>query len=323
MQDTSQHSRVLALSSADSAHDADRHHQSGMTVVLKEHIHASHPEDRICVKLISAQIPFSFYTCTEKNNKIKLSTAEAPYSIPKGNYNVSSLKTALNTLLVGFTVTYNETQAKFTITNNAGNAFTIDPKTPNSARVVLGFSAGFSGASSPSVTSDNVVDVTGGLRCLYVRSSLMSNTVLTGSSAVSSDILAVVPITTNAGGVIMYTSPNPSSLLYTANKTLTHVDIKVTEEHSGDTVDMNGNHWTCEIEISFCREHTENSDGYVGKPRSNLSYLRPLNFKKVDSTSIAKLLESRQSTEKAKRVSYMQERAFKKNIAKSKPSTQK
>ena len=316
MTDSTQHPFTLVVNSRDATQSLASHHSSSLSMVLKKPIHSFHEDDRICVKLISAQIPFSFYTCTQSNNKIKLSTNNTAYELPTGNYTVTSLTAALNTLLSGFTVTYDTTKMKLTITNNSDTPFSIDTTVESSARVLLGFSDTFPATLATSHTSDNVIDVTGGMRCIYMRSNIASSNVITSKDKAPGDVLAVIPISTNAGGVILYECPNPTHLMFTSMKSLTHIELSLTNEVGDRLIDTNGQHWVCELEILFIEDHPQKGPKVMGNPKNRLSYMTPLNTKDVGSVLTSQLLARRRIREKQDRANFMNRKKILKNVAK-------
>ena len=194
-------------------------------------------QDVVAVKVLSAEIPFSYYVFNSNNNTFTL-TETAPgtsstVTIPEGNYTSSSLATALGTALttasttpVTYTVAFSTLTQKFTISSTAAvsKPFTLtfgasnDPGNSN-PRFYLGFNGGSISSNSlanPSLTAPNIAQISGP-NYIYINSEVLgniSNCFLPANAqnlnrGLSGPQMARVPITSNPGGVSYYTDPDP------------------------------------------------------------------------------------------------------------------
>jgi hypothetical protein len=199
--------------------------------------------DVVAIKILEAQIPFSFYVFNSVNNTFILTEDSDPpvtVTIPEGNYTsgtlATALATALNAVHVGggtYTVTYSSLTDKFTFSISGGgsSAFTftfgagtgIPGVQPNSGnrnpRLWIGFPPGVtrSTTSSPfTITSPNTVLITGP-SYIYVNSAKLGSDVdvflpagafnLGGGKA--GPQMAKVPVNCNPGSTIYWQDPDP------------------------------------------------------------------------------------------------------------------
>jgi len=128
------------------------------------------------VTLVSATIPYLWDNITSSNNKLTLSVGGIDYdlTIPAGHYNANTLKTMLQSILNntynGFTVTYDETTFKYTI-SHATDIFVLSFKSLDSIGYVLGFGMEIVGGQT--VTSIYVVNFKPDLE-VFIVSNLVS-----------------------------------------------------------------------------------------------------------------------------------------------------
>ncbi len=226
------------------------------------------------LKIIEAQIPFSYYVFTAANSSFLLT--ESGYSshtitIPPGNYTSATLAAALEVQMqpsgVGshwtYNVTYNtQLQKLFFATNNTGGGATSEPFTltfgaagdrgTTNPRLFLGFPAG---ASTSLVFSEAEGDVLvapyaaslSGPNYLYVCSNRMGN--LTNvylpdgasNGGNAGPQMAKIPVNTNAGGVIYWSDPDVSKYFDLENlANLSEVDFYLTLGNDPAPISLNG-----------------------------------------------------------------------------------
>lgn len=172
----------------------------------------------VAMKVLSANIPYSYYLFTDKNNTFQVSVDNATWVdvvIPIGNYTADTMQAALQTLLTAaigaVTVTYSQSTMKYTFTKAA-----IYFKFPlggglDNPRLWIGFDAGTQGGLV-SYTTPNAV-LLSGPNYMYVNSSLYGQTTNnyrpkgladTGNTGPQ---VACVPINTDSGNIIFYKDP--------------------------------------------------------------------------------------------------------------------
>lgn len=199
--------------------------------------------DVVAIKVLEAQIPFSFYVFNSVNNTFILTEDSDPpvtVTIPVGNYTsgtlATALQTALNAVHVGggsYNVTYSSLTDKFTFSISGGGStaytFTFGAGTgipgvqPNSGnrnpRLWIGFPPGVTSSTTSSpftITSPNTVLITGP-SYIYVNSAKLGSDVdvflpagafnLGGGKA--GPQIAKVPVNCNPGSTIYWQDPDP------------------------------------------------------------------------------------------------------------------
>lgn len=210
-------------------------------------------ENIAAVKVVQAEIPFSYYVIDTYNNIFLLSESDGapgnfPVTIPIGNYDATTLATALATALTAtsvitggnntYTVTYDPITGKFTFSNNAGgvNTFTFHFGTQattffpalgtdsgsTNPRHALGFEGGFTISNSSQVLVAPYVAMVTGPNYVYLNSETLG--VVGGLYLPNRDVvkfntpgftggngpqLAKIPINAEPGEVAFYTDPDP------------------------------------------------------------------------------------------------------------------
>jgi hypothetical protein len=200
-------------------------------------------QDVVAIKVLEAQIPFSWYVFNSVNNTFIITETTGgskTITIPVGNYTGSGLATALTTAFVTasttatYTVTFDSTLlTKFKFTSNSNvNVFTltfgagygIPGVQPNSGnknpRLWLGFPPGDTTSTSISslqtIVAPNVA-LLSGPGYLYVNSQKLGSDIdvylpngafnLGGGKA--GPQMAKIPVNCNAGGVVVWQDPDP------------------------------------------------------------------------------------------------------------------
>lgn len=227
-------------------------------------------QDIVGMKVLSAEIPFSFYVFNSANNTFTLqetgSGGTATVTIPEGNYTSSSLATAFGTALTTasagltaktYTVAYSTLTQKFTITSTAvaGNTFTLTFGTSTDSgntnpRFYLGFPAGATASNTtPSLTTPNIPQITGA-NYIYINSETLGqiqNCYLPQGASnlnngTSGPQLCRVPITSNPGGVSYYIDPDPQKYFDLENLyQLTSFDLYCTLGNTSSELPLNFN----------------------------------------------------------------------------------
>jgi len=226
------------------------------------------------MKIISAEIPFVFDTVTPKNNTFQFTLAGVPttLTIPVGTYTGTTLATALQTLIqtvsAGFLVSWSATTLKFTFTFSGG-AFTwgfIFPAGRASAYSLMGFLPGSTTTlfNNGSLTSTTVSSPSGPYY-LYVNSravgSLVNFNLPDGATTGAGPELCRIPITTNYGGVIFYTDPDPEKYFdFFIGNQITTLDFYLTagSDQYQKPLDMKGVSWSLKLGLLVYRDASSN-----------------------------------------------------------------
>lgn len=211
------------------------------------------------VKIIEAQIPFSWYVFNSQNTSQNANGTQwtlnetggvtnAYPAIAIGNYAggtvlATALETALNAVSSNYTVTFNSQTQKLTFsTTKAGvSAFTFTFGAPTNSgnfnpRLYMGFPGGVTSSTGLSMVSPNVVLVSGA-NYLYVNSSKFGQLTnlylpqgafnLGGGNA--GPQMAKIPVNVTSGNVIYWQDPDPQKWFSLENlPLLNQVDFYLT-----------------------------------------------------------------------------------------------
>lgn len=213
-------------------------------------------------KIISAIIPFTYYTVNSNNNTFLLTDSvvtNATVTIPVGNYNATTFITAIQAaLLVAsptlvYTATYNGTTGKLTFTNNAGGVttftFTFGSSTDNGTtnpRLLMGFNAGantsttaqsLTAPSTAMIQGDNYIYINCGLGN-GIPNYLPLTSTLGGGGA--TPMVAAVDVNVDAGEIINWTDENPQYFFAMEVDKLSSIDFYLTLGPSQFKMDLNG-----------------------------------------------------------------------------------
>lgn len=180
------------------------------------------------VKVLQAEIPFSYYVINSQNNRFSLTepAGTATVTLPVGNYNSATLSATLASVLTStssglngrtYSVTYNSSLEKFTITTSSGDfILTFTDSNQTNPRNVIGFLAG-ANTSSGSVLVAPLTSQISGPNYVYLNSTQIGplvNTLLPQNSinlqsGQKGPQIARIPIRCNPGDVSFYEDPAP------------------------------------------------------------------------------------------------------------------
>lgn len=245
------------------------------------------------IKILEAEIPFSWYIFNSINNTFVLTeTGQAPVNvtIPIGNYTVGQMTTLLGQILTNaspstfvYTVTFDSTIQKFIYANGAGVttpfAFTFGVEGDSgdsNPRNFLGFPSGttvsqFFDPVGPPIgnylVSPRVLSITGP-NYLYVNSFKMGNLTdlyvpLTADTLTRGNAgpqMAKVPVNVQPGGTIYWQDPSPSMFFDLENlNSLTEIDFFLSLGNSSQVpLQLNGQSFSLKLGI-LVNEFTNSS----------------------------------------------------------------
>lgn len=219
----------------------------------------------VAFKVISAEIPFSYYVFNTRNNVFTLDeSADGPrqITITPGNYTSSQMITELNTQFAAgivtavYTVTYSSITQKFTITSDGGGgnaSFTLNfgvagSTTNTDTHWFLGFNSGVNASTLLVLESPNVI-LLSGPNYIYINSQnqgqLTNNILPKGAENLGGGNrgpqMAKVPVTSGPGSIIFYNDPAPE---YWFNvgfiDVLQDIDFYLTLGNFRHPMDLNG-----------------------------------------------------------------------------------
>jgi hypothetical protein len=225
------------------------------------------------VKVISANIPYSWYNITTANNEVSVSEPPSvtivDVTIPVGNYTGATLATALQTTLNGaglthtYAVTYSASTNLFTISAN-GN-FILYFTASNNMAMRLGFVSGSQTTSAMSVTAPNQAAFSDDNE-IFICSNLVSG-IDNGYTkfdnivpATNDQILAVVTLNASPGATINYTATSADQFFNITGSAYGKIQspYDITQKTinfylqlpSGDAINLNGLNWSMTLLFS-------------------------------------------------------------------------
>jgi hypothetical protein len=257
--------KILKLDSS----KARKYHNEERTAFefqLESQISVTNAES-IVYSLISAYIPFSFYSLNKNNQWLDVSETidgvmtTRSISIPEGNYSAVDFSRALMTSLNSSTITYH------IVYNRISNTFSINLTKPNTSAMFL-FQSGANASRSchsflglpPLDTLINSQPFQTGLITmndiyyLQIRTDIgSSDNIQTGDG--SDGLLDIIPVSDQPLHFISYTPVSPSKFLLQSN-TLSSINIALTD-NKNRPIDLNGIPYllTIRIDIVDSEEH--------------------------------------------------------------------
>jgi hypothetical protein len=213
----------------------------------------------LLISLHTATIPYSFYNVRSGvNDKIYYNMGGVNYifTLTSGNYSATGLASSLKTDIENnggtATISYSRETLKYTF-NIAG---------------VANFDFNFSGVSDGAndllglyeidknipigvnTLSDKAIDLNDSIHGLYIRQNIATKGTLDNEDGTFSNILARLPITTNAGGIIFFTPASHDHETMVSVPVIQTIGIKLTDDRNR-SIDLNGLHWQMSLKISY------------------------------------------------------------------------
>ena len=246
MNDTPYSSRDLYLNSD----DADRTvgDDTNFCVFFFKSIVDVPPEINISIKIKDAQIPVSFSNVNSNTNTFVYSpigSSKVTTIITDGNYTSLSLRDKFNTDLSGiFTITYDSTRNKYTITKASGE-FTLHKE--SGLIRILGFTVKDHISSNGVLISDSIVDLSG-LGGIFVQTNFITANQDSKTKNLTS-ILQKIPINQSGNGVVFYNNKTDSkSTIF--EKSINELHIRLLDEDQ-NLLAMNNGRWRMTISLDF------------------------------------------------------------------------
>tara|TARA_R110000787_G_scaffold175689_3_gene288083 strand:+ start:2368 stop:3249 length:882 start_codon:yes stop_codon:yes gene_type:complete len=221
----------------------------------------------LLLSLHTATIPYSFYNVGDHNKTFKFEisgVSGTPLNLDKGNYSANGilnlLKTHLETEATIDTaiITYSRETLKFSF-SYTGSASSVKILDTSTARELIGVKVGFPIVFSKSPVvgflSPNAIDLNDSIHGLYVRQNLATKGTLDTEQGTFSNILARIPITTNAGGIIFFTPSSNSHETMISVPMIQTIGIRLTDDKHR-SIDLNGLHFQLSLKIAYIHKET-------------------------------------------------------------------
>lgn len=206
-----------------------------------------------CYIYISVQnlaIPYSFYNCNNTNNILRYNLNSSPDEIitviiPVGNYNINTLKTYLQSVMTGFTLSYDSTSNRYTFYNTNTN-FTI--LSSSTCLAMLGFKNSVSlSSNNRTLISTICCDLTT-TKCIYVCSTFPSSNI-SKAKITDNSIVASLPVDVSPFSLLTYSNHNNYRFNTFAN-ILSSITIRLTDQN-GNLLDLNGCEWSMTLQLDI------------------------------------------------------------------------
>ena len=240
--------KLLNITSRDK--DASSNSNSDFTVSLNN-IKELQTARSVIIKQVS--IPITMYNITAFNRTFsyKIATVLSSFSITVGQYNITTLISALQTAgsALGLAITQNAITNKLSFTTTTNIEYlTI---TQNAMADVLGIKTG-SGADVASYTSGNIVDL-GGVKNIYLESNIGEHNLIRSNKKTIS-ILGVIPVKVSYGFTEHYISSHTEidDVDNNSHGGRNHQQISIVLRDSNDNIlDLNGHHVEIVLKVHF------------------------------------------------------------------------
>ncbi len=222
--------------------------KSDITFELKNFIHIPNNVDAY-IQLNSFKFMNAFYNINSTNNKFYYSispniTTILSFTIPSGNYNITTFLDFMNTTLAGaITLAYNSTL--FKINFQSSNSFILR-KGINDCMGVIGFDS--TTTASTNINSTNLINLLG-VQVLYLCIDNLNLTSNSSKNSTVSNVLESVNVDVLIGSSQSYY--NTTNTKYKINNSnINYLDIKIYGS-DGKLVDFNNTDWYLGISFIF------------------------------------------------------------------------
>lgn len=212
------------------------------------------------ITVSNAQIPVSFYTITSINNTITYIDLGVTnfFSIPIGNYNSTSL---ISALLTGFgsiitSITINKLNGKLTFLFNTNTVL----QGISSIKDVLGFKSNVDCYANVSTTLPYPLNLLGAKK-ISIKSDNLAITAYSSVNFSTSNTLTTIPVDQPPFNMISYFNQSDLNTNILQARTLNTIDISIVDENN-NYIDFNNCDWSMTLTLSVHRNNdiTYNSD---------------------------------------------------------------
>ena len=233
---------------------------SNFIYILKEPMNV--PDHmNLLISLHTATIPYTFYNVRSGvNDKIAFKADGNPYefSLVAGNYSATGLASVIKTQLEGISglsaiIDYSRETLKFGFTISGITTFEFDMRhTNNNGADLIGMydSDILTIPMNTKTLTPKAIDLNDSIHGLYIRQNIATKSSLDNESGVFTNILARLPITTNAGGIIFYSPQNNDHESMVSVPVVNTIGIRLTDDRNR-SIDLNGHHFQLSIKISY------------------------------------------------------------------------
>jgi len=217
----------------------------------------------LLLSLHTATIPYSFYNVGNHNNELKITISGGgvnTLSLDRGNYSAFGLASvvkdyieALSGTITTFDMVYSrETlKYKFFFTGTATNVVFTGDSTCLSLLGINDSGATITGkVLANAFLSDKAIDMNDTIHGLYIRQNLATKSMSDTSNGTFTNILARIPITTNAGGIIFFNPSDSGHETMVSVPLIQTIGIRLTDDKHR-SIDLNGLHFQLSLKIAY------------------------------------------------------------------------
>lgn len=212
-------------------------------------------KSRAFMKVLSCQVPVSFYNINETNNSLNFVVNGTPISIliDVGNYNSNTLAVAISTQLTSYgitmTIVLNKINGKYTFTISSGIFSILDTST---MLYILGLT-GTKASTGTILVCDYPLNLLGSLN-LYFTSNAFNCSTNNSSTMSNKNVFLSLDINVDVFSIIQLSQP--TDLLKIHNKNITSVDIQILDDRH-NLVNFNNANWSMSILVEWEDENNE------------------------------------------------------------------
>ena len=204
------------------------------------------------VSVQSASIPYSFYNVDGFNDTLIYSVnggSNVVITIPQGNYNTTSLRSYLSTVMTGFTITYSSLNNTYTFTHSTSD---FSFKSNSTCMEILGFEENITHNSTSKVLTSTCSINLFTIRNIYIQSNNLMLSNINNATPNNGCILCSIPLTTGQFSIVNYFNTNNVKSRIDNLRNFSAFHISLTDQ-DGDILDLNGCHFslTLQIDIAF------------------------------------------------------------------------
>ena len=209
------------------------------------------------IKVLHAEVPYSFYIINETNNIINLviDTINHLYTVPVGNYNAFTLLTVLNDIDNKITFTLNNSTGKYHIDSNV--TFSV-----LSSSTLLKIIGGISNTTYNALSVNNkyvlnfpfAVNLLG-TKNIYIKCNLILENLQTKTN--DSQTLKSIPVNVPPFGLILYNN-NENIETLVKNSQIDNLNIEIVDDDD-NLINFNNQDWTICIELKTTLQVSDNT----------------------------------------------------------------
>ena len=194
--------------------------------------------------LKDAQVPVGFYNVRAPYNSIVLNGVT--YTVPPGNYNITSLINALNAQITSAVGVFSTTSTTNQVSFTSNNGQVIIGVPPLSLGYFLGFTSGQTAPGTTTTVTGTNSYITNFDTCLYIWIQNLGTSSLDGQQ-----ITYKIPNTTGSGSIIQYTEGQSWKQKIEITDRSNRLDrlIITVIDRFGNVLNNNGLDWTFTLEI--------------------------------------------------------------------------